>query len=75
MKYKIVNVCQFDDSAIYVNGRLLYGGNNMLVNGAIGAFERTQLKVTYKSIKGDIWRTPLKGWPERLSSIPKGMFV
>jgi hypothetical protein len=32
---EIVVVAQFDDQAIYVNGRLLNGGDCKLVNGAI----------------------------------------
>lgn len=69
---KVVVVSQWDDSALYINGRLVNGGDNKLVNGAIDALKKLKIKITYKSIWYDIWTDKEKGhdgWPKKLDKI------
>lgn len=66
---KVVVVCQWDDQAMYINGRLLMGGDNKLVNGAIEALKRLKIHICYKRINYDIWEQ-MEGWPKKLSAVP-----
>jgi hypothetical protein len=70
---KVVVVCQWDDSALYINGRLVNGGDSSLVNGAVDALKRLKIHITYKRLKYDIWRREgfENGWPKKLSDIPE----